>query len=275
MQLAAQEAEAAIVMPVLPGDPRERATRIGGQFGPRIGEALDAGLDASTILPLLDRLDPPAAKQPLAPVPAATQALGARAVRQRGVRIPADAMGGDLQAAAMVEPITTATVAVAIGSVIVGEILSSSDTDINYQTDSYRGWKRPLHIAAGTPIGTVTESEITVAWDDDALIDAIGMKLDIRWQHDRWSLGNVHMVAHGFNDAFGDSLFVRAEISEDDTPFHGTMPYEIPVYANRPGAKLRVTISYRRGRMIRGDVVHEKVITLLPNGGYTQTDRAR
>lgn len=55
----------AIVPPPLPTDPRARANRIGGQFGPRIGEALDLGLQAKALDALLDTLDPPLAAQPM------------------------------------------------------------------------------------------------------------------------------------------------------------------------------------------------------------------
>jgi Papain-like cysteine protease AvrRpt2 len=49
----------AIVMPALPNDTRARATRIGGQFSDRIGQALNLGLSETAITPLLDKLDPP------------------------------------------------------------------------------------------------------------------------------------------------------------------------------------------------------------------------
>lgn len=64
--LAAEDAATqAIVPPQLPGDPRVRANRIGGQFGPKIGEALDLGLQAKALDALLDTLDPPLTAQPL------------------------------------------------------------------------------------------------------------------------------------------------------------------------------------------------------------------
>jgi hypothetical protein len=49
----------------MPNDQRARATRIGGQFGERIGQALDLGLAPASVDPLLDKLDPPATAQPL------------------------------------------------------------------------------------------------------------------------------------------------------------------------------------------------------------------
>ena len=51
LQLAAQEAE------------RQRAERIGGQFAPQLGRALDLELDPRKLEPLLDVLDPPPAAQ--------------------------------------------------------------------------------------------------------------------------------------------------------------------------------------------------------------------
>jgi Papain-like cysteine protease AvrRpt2 len=64
---ASAAAGKAIVMPALPGDARGRATRIGGEFATRIGEALDLGLAETALTPLFDKLDPPVAAVPLAP----------------------------------------------------------------------------------------------------------------------------------------------------------------------------------------------------------------
>ena len=70
----------AIVMPSLPGDARGRATRIGGEFATRIGEALDLGLAETALTPLFDKLDPPAAV-PLAPAGAMSAYATAQAVQ--------------------------------------------------------------------------------------------------------------------------------------------------------------------------------------------------
>jgi hypothetical protein len=63
--LALEEPTTSIVRPVLPNDQRARATRIGGAFAGRIGEALDLGLQAKALDALLDTLDPPAVAQPM------------------------------------------------------------------------------------------------------------------------------------------------------------------------------------------------------------------
>ena len=55
----------ALVPAPLPTDPRARADRIGGQFGPKIGEALDLGLQPKALDALLDTLDPPLTAQPM------------------------------------------------------------------------------------------------------------------------------------------------------------------------------------------------------------------
>jgi hypothetical protein len=73
IQLSAEEAAAATIAPPVPGhvppplptDARQRATRIGGGFGERIGQALDLGLDGAKLGPLLDTLDPPLTATPL------------------------------------------------------------------------------------------------------------------------------------------------------------------------------------------------------------------
>jgi hypothetical protein len=63
----AQALEPSIVRPVLPNNQRVRATRIGGPFAGRVGEALDLGLEPRSLDALLDTLDLPAATQPMAP----------------------------------------------------------------------------------------------------------------------------------------------------------------------------------------------------------------
>ncbi|MBB4838187.1 hypothetical protein HNP52_001238 [Sphingomonas kyeonggiensis] len=61
-----QEA-AAYVPPSLPGTgARDRATRIGGQFATRIGEALDLGLAETTLTPLFEKLEGSARPAPMA-----------------------------------------------------------------------------------------------------------------------------------------------------------------------------------------------------------------
>jgi len=56
-EAAAPPPSSQVVMPGLPGSARERADRIGGMFATRIGEALDLGLAAEAVEPLLSRLE--------------------------------------------------------------------------------------------------------------------------------------------------------------------------------------------------------------------------
>jgi hypothetical protein len=63
--MTAEPANARAVMPDLPGNARQRANRIGGGFGQRIGEALDLGLSEASVTPLLDTLDRPQQPIPL------------------------------------------------------------------------------------------------------------------------------------------------------------------------------------------------------------------
>lgn len=83
--LSAEDAAAiagkAIVMPALPGDARGRATRIGGEFASRIGQALDLGLAETALTPLFDKLDPPAAPTPLIPGAAMTAYASAQSLQ--------------------------------------------------------------------------------------------------------------------------------------------------------------------------------------------------
>lgn len=79
--MTAEEASKTIVMPALPGEARGRATRIGGEFATRIGEALDLGLAETALSPLFDKLDPPAAAVPLVPAGAMSAYATAQAVQ--------------------------------------------------------------------------------------------------------------------------------------------------------------------------------------------------
>ncbi|HEY0414164.1 MAG TPA: papain-like cysteine protease family protein [Allosphingosinicella sp.] len=104
LQLGVEEsaAQPAIVRPSLPGDARQRAQRIGGGFAPRIGEALDRGLDERSLAPLLDTLDPPAAPQPLsyARGAMARQQATSRSINWDDVELIAQPTGNSCWAAA-------------------------------------------------------------------------------------------------------------------------------------------------------------------------------
>ena len=169
-----------------------------------------------------------------------------------------------------------AQLAIEAGKVIVGEIIKSSGTDISYQVDEFKGWHRPPQIAPQTPLNTTEESTVDIAWDDGGILDAIGLKLKVTWEHDGWSLGKVRIVPHGFNDATGDKLFVRVQIHDISRPFNGASVQDVASrkYVNNPGAILRLTISYQRERMIRNDVVEGKEVFLLPTGQYTEAELA-
>jgi len=278
LQLAAQDAENAVVMPVLPGDPRERANRIGGQFGPRITEALDLGLDAGTILPLLDKLDPPVAPlKPAAPAQIETRAMGRTMRFGSAQRIPANALegGGGANVADIVQA----------GAAVIDTINSVSKTDISVEVEKFPGWHRPPQMR-DQPLREWHESTAVVEWDDDSIFDAIGLKLSINWEYDGWSVGNVVITPFEFNDARGDELLVKVAITPSGKPFNGIyLPGlhlssdEVHVanpgdYVGNPGAMLKLTVSYQRGRMVRSDVTEGKKIYLLPTGQYIESEMA-
>jgi hypothetical protein len=162
-------------------------------------------------------------------------------------------------------------VAIAIGEVVAGLVVSNTGTDISYQVDEYKGFKRPPGVDPQAPLVEFGESTVNIDWDDGGILSAIGLKLRINWQHDGWSLGNVVITPWGFNDAVGDALFVRAQISETARPFHGVDPTQVQRYANNPGTMLKITITYRRERLVRDDVMEGKEIHLLPTGQYTES----
>lgn len=161
-------------------------------------------------------------------------------------------------------------VAVELIGVIAGQLISSSDTDISYALDRFENWKRPKGLAENAPIGTIRRSTKTVEWDDGGILDAIGMKVDIEWQHDGTSLGHINMTPYGFNDARGDSLVVTGKILNDFEPYYGiptiSTPAEIQAYQQQPGARLRIQLHYRKSRYVRSDQVYVITVTLLPDG---------
>ncbi len=183
-------------------------------------------------------------------------------------RVPADA----LSAQAGIGP----QVAVAVGAVIAGAVVSQVGGDITYTLDRYVGWKRPRGTSQETPLGHVANAKATIAWDDgDASVLKTGIRLDITWQHDGWSLGHVDITPHHLVDGWGNSLHVHAQISEDDVPYGGNDKLgNQAVYKDNPGAKLKVTITYRVGQIVRDDVVERKEIFLLPDGSYIENNIA-
>jgi hypothetical protein len=76
----AVRADGLAVMPELPGSARQRATRIGGGFAQRVGEALDLGLAEASVGPLLDKLEPSQRPVPLDDDLVATPPARAQAV---------------------------------------------------------------------------------------------------------------------------------------------------------------------------------------------------
>ncbi|MDZ3832300.1 MAG: hypothetical protein U0S50_10830 [Sphingopyxis sp.] len=233
----------AIVAPPLADGARGRANRIGGQFGTRIGEALDLGLAEKSLTALLDTLDPGATPQPLsyAKADANGQAILAPAPPPR-----ARAMDGG------------ASAAIAVAGLVISQ-LSSSRGDVTWTLDQLRSIKHPNNIEpSGAP---AFRDAPTIRLDDwpvsGGLVDDISAWFAVDWQYNGRSLGNVRISNIGVNDAVGWGLEVRAEIMDDDI-------------IHQPGdcAALRIRFSYRFTRTIGADILAYREVRLFGNGTH-------
>lgn len=195
LQLAAQEAENAAVMPVLPGDPRARATRIGGEFGPRIAEALDLGLDAGSILPLLDKLDPPVAPpKPELPTPAPAPAVQQAFDRNRGGARPE--LSELRQHARGMDAGAIATIAGTAVTLIAG----SSGGDIDWRLPQWTGYKHPND---QRPANDATYRTSVIELEDGPKAAGCYAHPKIRWSYNGTSIGPVYVERGHYNDTVG------------------------------------------------------------------------
>ena len=231
----------AIVQPSLPGDARGRANRIGGQFGSRIGEALDLGLEEKSLAALLDTLDARATPQPLSYAKSNGDTFLAPAPQPR-----ARAMDGG------------AGVAIAVASLVISQ-LSSSEGDVTWTLDQLRSIKHPNNVEpAGSP---GFRDAPTIKLDDwpvsGGAVDDISAWFAIDWQTNGRSLGNVRISNIGVNDAVGWGLEVRAEIMDDDI-----------IYQPGDCAALRIRFSYRFTRTIGSDILAYREVHLFGNGTH-------
>ncbi|MDO9367746.1 MAG: hypothetical protein Q7T68_04180 [Sphingopyxis sp.] len=231
------------VVPPLAGAARGRADRIGGQFGTRIGEALDLGLEEKSLAALLDTLDPPAAARPLS----YARSLGeGDAVRPRAPQPRSRAMDGG------------AGVAIAVASLVISQ-LSSSEGDVTWTLDQLRSVKHPNNVEpSGAPAFRDAPTIRLNDWPvSGGAVDDISAWFAIDWQCNGRSLGNVRISNIGVNDAIGWGLEVRAEIMDDDI-----------IYQPGDCAALRIRFSYRFTRTVGSDVLAYREVHLFGNGTH-------
>ncbi|HMJ92706.1 MAG TPA: peptidylprolyl isomerase [Allosphingosinicella sp.] len=252
--MAAEDASDQLVRPVMPNDQRARAQRIGGAFGERIGQALDLGLNATSVDPLLDKLDPPAAPSPYGRQQAAAvdgQTAGADvplppAPAPRARAMEARAMGGG--ADALIE----------IGGILLERILNN-EGDVSWELDQFNGIKHPNDSAPANP-GPFRDAP-TIRLNDwpssGGVLDSINAWFKIDWQYNGRSLGNVRIENIGTNDAIGWGLVVKARIMNDAR-----------LYEPGQCAALRVTIHYKFSRSIGSDQIGITEIKLYGDGTH-------
>lgn len=236
------ENEPASVPPGLPQQERQRAERIGGMFSPRLGEALDRGLDPRLLKPLLDVLDAPLTAAPLGYRPKQINGGTAR----RPVPPPRTrAMDGGAGAA------------IAIGGFIV-ESIRDSNGDITWELDQFRAIKHPNDQAPANPAPFRDAPTINLNdWPVWEGVDDISAWFKIDWQYNGRSLGNVRIVNTGTNDAVGFSLHVRAQIMDDNR-----------VYQPANCAALRLTFHYRFSRVMGTEGIAIRNVTLYGDGQH-------
>ncbi|HEY5712486.1 MAG TPA: trypsin-like peptidase domain-containing protein [Allosphingosinicella sp.] len=246
--MAAEDASDQLVRPVLPGDQRARAQRIGGAFGERIGQALDLGLNPSSVDPLLEKLDPPSAPSPYGRQQAAREPGSAGA----DVPLPpappprARAMGGG--ADAIIE----------IGGIVLDRILNN-EGDVSWELDQFNGIKHPNDSAPANPAPFRDAPTIRLdSWPSSGgVLDDINAWFKIDWQYNGRSLGNVRIENVGSNDAVGWGLKVKARIINDAR-----------LYEPGQCAALRVTIHYKFERSIGSDQIGITEIKLYGDGTH-------
>jgi hypothetical protein len=245
--LEPQQAEGAIVQP--PTSPRVRAAKIGGEFSPRIEKALDLGLDAATLTPLLDTLDPPTAAIPLAVAKGEEEQVEESLPPAPSPRARAMGAGADA--------------AIAIGGILI-ESIRDNVGDITWDLDQFRGIKHPNDSAPANAQPFQDGATIKLdQWPSTGpIIDSINAWFSIDWQYNGRSLGNVRINNIGTNDAIGASLSVRAQIMDDNK-----------LYSPNDCAALRVTFHYRFSRPIGSDHIAITVVHLYGDGTWDSDSR--
>lgn len=261
------DASKTVVMPALPGDARGRATRIGGEFAIRVGEALDLGLAEAALTPLFDKLDPPAAAVPM--VPSGAMSAYAIAHDSEGTATEEDAARtgpGTVNLAPPPEPVARgmdAGAVATIAGVALQQVMSNSG-DVSWTTDQFRGLKHPNDTAPANPGPFVDATPISLNWPvlSDSYIDDISAFFRIDWQHNGKSIGNVRITNIGTNDAIGWSLAVRGTIM-DDNRLHP--PHDC--------AGLRITLHYHFTHVIGSDQIAMCDIEIFGDGTHTKNCR--
>jgi V8-like Glu-specific endopeptidase len=155
--------------------------------------------------------------------------------------------------------------AVEIATTVLGAVmerLNSRNGDIELQLDQMRGLKHPNDRPPAQPRPVQDGPAIRlVDWPkvENLLSDTISAGLEIRWQFDGVSLGNVQVSAIRTNDALGWGLRVTAHIMDDNIVYPSTQP---------TFAALRVRVEYTFSRPVGSDILAFQEVHLFGNGRY-------
>jgi hypothetical protein len=213
--MGAQEAVAipSFVPPQLPSDPRQRAARIGGGFGQRIGEALDLGLDGTTLMPLLDKLDPPAAPQPLGfgralgSVAGGSSGFGMPGGRSRSTVSPRRSHAQGMDAKGM----DAGAIATIVGTAVTIAAESSSG-DVDWRLPAWEGKKNP---PSGPAVPAPQPQQAVIALTGWPSAGGTYLNTLIRWHYDGTSIGPVYVEPGNYDDTIGWGITVTGTIQDD------------------------------------------------------------
>jgi hypothetical protein len=233
-------------MPVLPGDPRARARRIGGAFADRIGEALDLGVSPQTVDPILQALE----AQPVATPMNWARGQSTDDTTLEPVPPPAP------RARAMNAGIAAAQ--------FVVETIRDRRGGISWDLDQFRGIKHPNDTApanagAFKDGATINLNDWPIA---RGLVDDMSAWFKIDWQYNGRSLGNVRIQNTGTNDRVLYTLHVTAKIMDDNR-----------VHPPNNCAALRINFHYRFSRRLGSEAIAVREITIYGDGTYETSGR--
>lgn len=242
----ALDADPAIVRPTIGESLRHRAGRIGGEFGPRIAAALDAGAGDAPVQAVLDALDPPATAHPMGAAP------------------PADAPEAEPPAPPpppRARAMSGAEAAIMIGGFLL-ETIRDNRGDVSWELNQFRERKHPNDQPPATPAPFRDGAKIRLRdWPrtGNALIGIIHLDLDVDWQCNGTSLGNVRITPMGMGDAAGWGLHVVAQIMDDNV-----------LYPPANCAALRITIRYDFSAVAGSNRIALTEIHLYGDGTWEQ-----
>jgi hypothetical protein len=169
-----------------------------------------------------------------------------------GAPAPAKAQGG---------PAAVVPIASAIVGAVMTRILNN-EGDVKWELDQLQGIKHPHDNAAESGDANYQTTTLSVPGPkiENLITDQISADFEVRFQHNRHSLGNVEITNTGTNDAVGWGLQIKANIMNDANVYDGR-------------AAINVRFYYRFTRVVGSDVIGINDIKLYADGKFEQNFR--